>query len=963
LEFRVNDTVAGNQYQPSVAASASGNFVITWTGENTDAQGRGIAGKRYNAAGVSTGGEFDVNTYTDGDQIYSRVAMADAGGFVVVWQSDYTQTSSVGIFAQRFDAAGARVGSYVIVNTTTSGFQLGPAIGMNGAGAYVIAWTSDSQDGSGNGVYAQRFTAAGAKTGGEFRANATTAGSQQFPSVAVDDDGTFALGWQSDAQDGSGWGVYAREYTAAGAAAGSEFRVNTTTAGAQQNVAVAMAGGGNMVAAWSGAGAGDADGVFLQQYTAGGLRGTYFDNPDFTGPRVTRVDPTINFNWGSGAPDPSIAADTFSVRWTGEIRPQFGETYTFFTTSDDGVRLWVDGVLVVDNWTIHASIEDSGTIALAAGQWYSIVMELYENTGVAVAQLDWSSASQARQVVPQTNLRPTNIAPAAADDAYSVAAGGTLDVAAPGVLGNDTDADGDDITSSLIAGPSHGTLSLNADGSFTYVPAAGFSGTDTFVYRASDSAGGSDAATVTIDVVAPPGVPGVTVSPTSGLVTGESGSSASFTVVLNTQPSAPVRIDLSPSIANEGVLSVSSLLFDASNWNVPQTVTVTGVADAVDDGDRSYLVLTARAVSADPLYDGIDAADVSVTNADLASVPPPVAVDDVYYGASAVRLRVLSGVLANDANPGGLPLTVRLLQAPAHGTLSLAPDGLFDYTPARGFAGTDSFAYEVMDPDGRSDVGEVQLVIEAAAVDRDPVVVPPPLVDPLPPLTDEPSDLGELEEHEKPPVIVVVPPPVVKPPMAPATSQWQAPAAGSVQGAHRSKVSSSARRDAVPGNPPLPPQVAQRSGVRDELGQGQGGDDADDPGNDLSVAMNGDHRGTVRDVRDDEGDRTPSAFATARPLAAQMDAMAKQMAAAEAGQGATIRTVSQIAMAMTAGYVVWSLRGASLLASLLTSIPLWRSLDPLPILESRAAKPLVEKARRKHKRKKDEDEKLGTLVN
>jgi hypothetical protein len=958
-EFRVNDTVAGNQYQPSVAANTAGDFVITWTGENTDAQGLGIAAKRYNAAGVSAGGEFDVNTYTSGDQIHSRVAMADAGNFVVVWQSDYTATSSTGIFAQRFNAAGARVGSYDVVNTTTSSFQRGPAIGMSGAGAYVIAWTSDGQDGSGNGVYAQRFSAAGSAAGGEFPVNTTTAGNQQFPSVAVDNDGTFAIGWQSEAQDGSGWGVYAREYTAAGVSAGGEFRVNTTTAGAQQNITVATVGGGNVVAAWSGAGAGDADGVFLQNYAAGGLRGNYFDNSDFTGPRVSRVDPTINFDWGTGSPSPSIAADTFSVRWTGEIRPQYGETYTFYTKSDDGVRLWVNGALVVENWTLHPVTEDTGTIPLAAGQWYSIVMEVYENLGYAVAQLEWSSASQARQIVPQSRLRPTNTVPQSAGDAYSVPAGGTLAVTAPGVLANDTDADGDSITASLVTGPSHGTLSLNTDGSFTYVPAAGFSGTDTFVYRTSDAIGGSDTAVVTIDVIA---LPGITVSPTSGLVTGESGSSASFTVVLNSRPTAAVRIDLSTSIAGEGVLSTSSLFFDPSNWNVPQSVTVTGVDDAVDDGDRSYLVVTADAISADPLYDGINAADVSVTNLGLAPTPPPIAADDRYHGRSGTRMHVRNGgVLANDTSPGGLSLTAVLLQAPGHGTFSLASDGRFDYTPAARFVGTDSFTYAVMDSTGHSDVGEVWLVIEASPVDADPVVVPPPVVVPLPRGPDKPSELEESEERKEDRVIIVVRPPTAKPP---STSHWQPPAAASVQGESRARSSSGARREVVPPNPPVPVQVVRRNAFREELGRGGDVEEMDDLGDGLSVAMNGDHPGTVRDVRDDEGDRTPSAFATAaRPLVARMDAMAKQMASAEASQGAAIRTVSQIAMAMTAGYVVWSLRGASLLASLLTSIPLWRSLDPLPILESRAAKPLVKKARRKDKRKKDDDEKLGTLIN
>ncbi len=135
-----------------------------------------------------------------------------------------------------------------------------------------------------------------------------------------------------------------------------------------------------------------------------GLAATYWNNIDFTGTTVSRTDPMINFNFGNGSPDPAIGPDTFSARWVGLIQPRFSETYTFFTTSDDGVRLWVNGKLVVNDWTDHAPRVDSGTIALAAGQKYDIRMDFYENAGGAVAKLEWQSASQAREVVPQSQL-------------------------------------------------------------------------------------------------------------------------------------------------------------------------------------------------------------------------------------------------------------------------------------------------------------------------------------------------------------------------------------------------------------------------------------------------------------------------------------------------------------------------------------------------------------------------------
>ena len=107
---------------------------------------------------------------------------------------------------------------------------------MDAAGDFVITWQSNQQDGPGTGwdVYAQRYNAAGSALGGEFRVNTTTAQDQINPSVAVDGAGDFVIAWQSQGQDGGGWGVYAQRYDATGAALGGEFRVNTTTAQDQQ---------------------------------------------------------------------------------------------------------------------------------------------------------------------------------------------------------------------------------------------------------------------------------------------------------------------------------------------------------------------------------------------------------------------------------------------------------------------------------------------------------------------------------------------------------------------------------------------------------------------------------------------------------------------------------------------------------------------------------------------------------
>jgi glucose/arabinose dehydrogenase len=138
-----------------------------------------------------------------------------------------------------------------------------------------------------------------------------------------------------------------------------------------------------------------------------GLTATYWDNMDLTGPTVTRIDPNVNFDWSSGSPAPAIGVNTFSARWTGRLQPKISRTYTLYTQSDDGVRLWIDGALVISNWTDHPLTEDSTLIYLNAGQTYSIRMEFYDSAGDAVARLLWSANGLPKEVIPASQLTPS----------------------------------------------------------------------------------------------------------------------------------------------------------------------------------------------------------------------------------------------------------------------------------------------------------------------------------------------------------------------------------------------------------------------------------------------------------------------------------------------------------------------------------------------------------------------------
>ncbi len=137
-----------------------------------------------------------------------------------------------------------------------------------------------------------------------------------------------------------------------------------------------------------------------------GLTGTYFDGEGFTEKTLVRVDSTVDFDWGSGSPDPSMDDNTFTIRWEGTLIPQYSETYTFETLSDDGVLLFIDDRLVISSWRDQSPAWRSGTVDLQAGVPVSIRLDYYEKYGGAVCGLYWKSESTLKEVIPQSQLLP-----------------------------------------------------------------------------------------------------------------------------------------------------------------------------------------------------------------------------------------------------------------------------------------------------------------------------------------------------------------------------------------------------------------------------------------------------------------------------------------------------------------------------------------------------------------------------
>jgi phosphoheptose isomerase len=306
-EFQVNTYTTDYQRSGSAAMDADGDFVVAWASYGQDGGVAGIFAQRYNAAGVGQGTEFRVNTYTAGYQDYPAVAMDADGDFVATWTSYGQDGSGDGVYAQRYNAAGVAQGTEFQVNTYTTDGQIARSVAMDANGDFVVAWTSYYQDRSYAGVYAQRYNAAGVAQGSEFQVNSYETNDQAYPAVAMDADGDFVVAWQSD-QEGAygGYGVYARRYNAAGVAQGTEFQINTYTSYDQAAVSVAMDADGDFVVAWQSLLQDlDSHGIYAQRYNAAGVaQGSEF-----------RVNTYIT----SGQTTPSAAMDVdgdFVVTWT-----------------------------------------------------------------------------------------------------------------------------------------------------------------------------------------------------------------------------------------------------------------------------------------------------------------------------------------------------------------------------------------------------------------------------------------------------------------------------------------------------------------------------------------------------------------------------------------------------------------------------------------------------------------------
>ncbi len=270
-ETLVNSCTNLSQWSSDIAALPDGGWIATWSSDrqDDDLSEEGVYFRRFGADGAKIGPEKLVNTYTYRFQGSPSIATLADGGWIIAWESNIQDGSGFGIYSQRYDLNGVKVGDETLVNTFTSSDQTNVALTALPDGGWVATWDSGNRD----DVYLQRFAADGSKVGDESLVNTFTNYSQFDPTITSLSNGGWVVSWTSYGQDGSGWGVYLQLYSADGTKAGPETQVNSWTIKSQFSSAITSLPDGGWVVAWNSDGQDNsADGIFSQRFASDGSK-------------------------------------------------------------------------------------------------------------------------------------------------------------------------------------------------------------------------------------------------------------------------------------------------------------------------------------------------------------------------------------------------------------------------------------------------------------------------------------------------------------------------------------------------------------------------------------------------------------------------------------------------------------------------------------------------------------------
>jgi VCBS repeat-containing protein len=695
-EFQVNVTLgtavssATEQFPVSVAMDAVGDFVVTWTG--TDAgdgttPDAGIFAQRFDATGAAlTGADIAVNPTTTGRQVSPTIAMAPNGNYVIAWtgvDAGDSITPDEGIFAQLYDNTGTVTKAEFAVNTDTTGAETLPSAGMDLTGNFVIAFSSKAVTANDTDVHAQRFDATGAAVAGEFLVNSSpignqvdgTAGVQSDASVAMDVNGEFVIGWDSQLDDTGALGDYANFYNAAGTLEGGTKLEGLADTGFAP--AVAMDAGGDTFASAT-ITTNAVSGLFAQRFAG-------FNSLDLSATlsttALTTVKPgdaialtaSITNNAVAGTPTGIPAIDgALSTATTVQAALTLPSGTALSSSSGTGWTCPNTATANVLTCTfaggLAAGVVTSDlTVNLQASDTGGVNSFTHDASGL---QPDPSAANN------EASVGVTVDHPPVADDGSLAVA---LDTATPGNAVA-TDADGDPLTYSVVSTTTNGTLTFNPDGSFSYTPNSGFSGHDTFTFKANDGTFDSNDATFTlrVDNQAPVATDGIlnidedTVGTGTVAATDADGDTLTFSKVSDpANGSVTVNADGSYSYTpNANFNGTDSFSFKAN--------------DGLADSGAGTVTITIN-----PVNDAPVANDGTLTTAE----------DTLGTGT----------VTATDVD--GDTLTFSKATSPSNGSATVNADGSFSYTPAANFHGSDSFIFSVSDGNGGTATGTVSITV------------------------------------------------------------------------------------------------------------------------------------------------------------------------------------------------------------------------------------------------------------
>ncbi|MGO4573410.1 cadherin domain-containing protein, partial [Microvirga sp. 2TAF3] len=472
-ETRVNITAAGDQSAPSIKALADGGWVVVWQSANQDGSGWGVYQQRYDRDGKALGTVDElVNVTTANDQSDPSITALTDGGWVVTWTSGPFWDGE--IYQRRYDKNGNPASGETRVNTTTASDQSGSSVTALSDGGWVVTWQSANQDGSSNGVYQQRYNAAGSPVGGEKIVNALTDGNQYRASVTALTDGGWVVTWES--HSGSGFNthhMFQQRFDKDGnAASASDITVEGNTADYKIISSVTGLGDGGWVVTWTSYNNGD---LYQQRFDKSGFA-------LFTAP--VRVNASL-----TGTQEPAVvtalADGGWIVVWESPNHDGSGEGIYFQQYDKDGKAVFATDQLV--NVTTTGDQLSPSVTALPNGGWV----------------ITWQSANQDgsgygvyhRYYLTDTNRTPTGV----------TLSRDTVDEGTTGVIatltGVDPDA-GDTFTFALTGDPSGkfeivgNELRLKAGESLDYETAKSYA----IEIKVTDKGGLSVTKTVTINI-------------------------------------------------------------------------------------------------------------------------------------------------------------------------------------------------------------------------------------------------------------------------------------------------------------------------------------------------------------------------------------------------------------------------------------------------------------------------------